>query len=201
MSKTQPDLPISQSLGPGELRVTLTWNAAPGDLDLHATGPSGGGRFHVYYNNRGSILEAPFCRLDLDDADGFGPETVTVKQRSAGVYRFSVHDYTNRDDGGSVVLSHVSGAVVKVFDHLGLLATFQVPTGRTGTIWRVFELDGATGRSRRWIRFTWARATMRARSRRAAKNGRGRSGFPARSDGGNDGAGRLDFPAAGGYKS
>ncbi len=145
VSKAQPDLPISPQLGPGEVRVLLTWGSAPVDLDAHMTGPSGGGRFHVFYNDRGNASAAPFCTLDLDDRDGYGPETMTIKQKSPGVYRFSVHDYSNKDNGQSTALSQLSGAVVTVFDSSGLLGTFRVPQGQTGTIWRVFELDGQTG--------------------------------------------------------
>ena len=87
-----------------------------------------------------------FVTLDLDDVDSFGPETTTIKQQIEGVYRFSVHDYSNgslTEQDHSFALSN-SGAQVRVFRGSNLVATFNVPVNQEGTLWTVFELTGDT---------------------------------------------------------
>lgn len=81
--------------------------------------------------------------LDLDDVDGFGPETITITSFRPGVYRYSVHDYTNLGSTQSTALSS-SGAQVVVFRGNAEIARFTAPTGRTGNLWTVFEIDGST---------------------------------------------------------
>ena len=126
----------------GEIRIVLTWGSQPSDLDSHLTGPlTGGGRFHVYYASRGNLTSAPFASLDLDDVSGNGPETITIAQITAGgVYRYSVHDFSNRASTTSSALGS-SGAKVQVYDTRGVAHDFFVPGG-AGTLWTVFELTG-----------------------------------------------------------
>ena len=144
-STAQPDIALSPLLGAGQRRVVLTWGNTL-DLDVHLTGPlASGQRFHVFYDTTGSLTAEPFCRFDLDDRDGYGPETITLGQRIPGVYRISVHNYDDRENPASVQLSQESGAMVQVFDEQGLIQEYTVPSGGMGDIWRVFELDGTTG--------------------------------------------------------
>jgi hypothetical protein len=80
--------------------------------------------------------------LDVDETDSYGPETITIVTMNAGgVYRYSVHDFTNKLSGTSTHLSN-SGAKVQVYSATGLVATFAVPTNRVGTLWTVFEMTG-----------------------------------------------------------
>ncbi len=131
-------------VGSGDVvRIVLTWGASPSDLDSHLTGPLAlGGRFHVYYAAEGSLTAAPWAALDLDDTSSFGPETITIVQYVAGVYRYSVHDYSNSDLTSSTALS-TSGARVDVYRGAELVGSF-FPPGQDGTLWTVFELDGTT---------------------------------------------------------
>ncbi len=119
-------------------RIVLTWDENPRDIDSHLTGSSSGAdtRFHVFYSNPNT----PYANLDVDDTSSFDPETITITQQSAGVYRYSVHDYTNLNSATSIGLS-LSGARVRVFGEAGLLAEFNVPN-QSGTLWAVFELIG-----------------------------------------------------------
>jgi uncharacterized protein YfaP (DUF2135 family) len=132
---------VTPVLSGSELRVVLTWGASPRDLDSHLTGPVSGGssRFHVYYSSKSTTG----VKLDVDDTESYGPETVTISEFAPGIYRYSVHDYTNRGSSSSTGLSS-SGAQVKVFQGSSLVTTFNVPTGQTGSLWTVFEMDGAT---------------------------------------------------------
>lgn len=132
---------ISPVLSGNDMRIVLTWGASPSDLDTHFTGPVSGStsRFHVYYQAKSTTG----ANLDVDDTSSYGPETVTITQFVPGVYRYSVQDFTNRSNTSNTALS-ASGAQVKVLQGSTLVATFNVPTGQTGTLWTVFEMDGTT---------------------------------------------------------
>lgn len=138
---------ITPILEEGETRIVLTWGASPSDLDSHATGPlPDGSRFHMYYpyaeTNGGSPWPA-YVILDLDDVSSYGPETTTFLQHIPGVYRFLVHDYSNRWSSYSTAMSS-SGAQVRVYRNDGLVESFPVPTGQDGTLWTVFEMESDT---------------------------------------------------------
>jgi carboxypeptidase family protein len=129
----------------GQTWIELKWGATPADLDSHLTGPlSGGTRFHIYYpyaTITGSGNPWPsYVKLDLDDTSSYGPETTTIYQQTSGVYRFSVHDYSNAGYSQSYDLSN-SNAVVRVYRGSSLIASFNVPANRGGTLWTVFEMN------------------------------------------------------------
>lgn len=134
-------------LSENEYRIVLTWHDEPRDLDSHLTGPTADGdTFHVYYSNKiysenGEIV----AKLDHDDITSYGPETVTtiVNADLNGVYRYSVHDYTNRASESSYALS-LSGAQVRVYTADGLAAEYYVPVNVEGTAWQVFEIVDGT---------------------------------------------------------
>lgn len=132
---------ITPLLPEGEIRIILTWGDYPWDLDSHFTGPlDDGTRFHMYYPFKGYNSPWPnYVILDLDDVSSYGPETTTLYYQLPGVYRFSVHDFTNRDSYYSLALSN-SSAQVKVYGSAGLMATFNIPPNQEGTLWTVFEM-------------------------------------------------------------
>jgi hypothetical protein len=136
---------LSPALAAGETRIVVTWDAAPADLDTHLTGPTTTGpRFHIYYPNPSkTISDGTVASLDVDDTSSYGPETVTITTQIAGTYRYSVHDYNNKAANPSTALSN-SGAKVKVYQAIGLVATFNIPANQGGTLWTVFELSGTT---------------------------------------------------------
>lgn len=136
---------LSPVLTTGETRIVLTWGANPRDLDSHFTGPlPDGTRFHMYFPLRGSRSKWPtIVNLDLDDTSSYGPETTTLYQQRSGIYRFSVHDYTNRESSSSFALSN-SSAQVRIYQSSGLVASFNVPPNTGGTLWAVFEMSGNT---------------------------------------------------------
>lgn len=128
----------------GQYRIVLTWGEAPRDLDSHLTGPTadGDGRFHVFYAD-GSYLDT---NLDVDDTSSFGPETVTVVPPADGLYRYSVHNYSDQDADGALGIAS-SGARVQVFDTSGLIRSYTPPAASSGAgnTWRVFEMSVANG--------------------------------------------------------
>jgi hypothetical protein len=123
-------------------RITLTWGAEPHDLDAHFWTPVIQGQtWHIYSANPGHINNAPYCSLDVDCTNGYGPEQITISQVFPGTYKYGVYHY----DGDSTITT--SHAVVRVYHQNQLLQTFNVPTviSQPNWWWHVFNLDGATG--------------------------------------------------------
>lgn len=89
------------------------------------------------------LWSTELANLDVDDVTSYGPETITIVNMTDGVYRYSVHDYTNRGSSDSKAMSN-SSATVKVYKGSSLLKTFNIPTNVGGTVWTVFELNGNT---------------------------------------------------------
>lgn len=117
------------------LRVVLTWGATPRDLDSHMVYPSN----HIYFRSK----HGTSANLDVDDTDGYGPETVTLERKRDGeTYVYAVHDYTDRDDPGTMALSQ---SQAKVFVYVGesLVRTYYVPRNQPGNLWTVFRITGA----------------------------------------------------------
>lgn len=133
------------------LVALLTWGASgtnvPADLDLHATGPDGSasGRFHVYTGSR-AFVSGPdtIAALEIDRSNFVGPEVITLRASAApGTYRLFVHNFSGRADTTSRALSDSALARVDVYQNNRVIATFFPPPGQQGTLWKVFEFDGA----------------------------------------------------------
>jgi uncharacterized protein YfaP (DUF2135 family) len=141
-----PDAAISPTQEGVEYRIVLSWGETPGDLDAHLTFPTpdADGRFHLYWARLGSYggsnPYSDYANLDRDDVTSFGPETITISQLVDGVFRYSVHDYSNRGSTSSMALAN-SGAQVELYRGNTKINTFNVPSGRGGTLWTVFEIE------------------------------------------------------------
>lgn len=130
---------VNPLLAGGEMRIVLSWGANPSDLDSHLTGPTSDNssdRFHVYFGQASSTN----INLDRDDVSSYGPETTTIQQQVEGLYRYSIHDYSNGGSSSSSAMAN-SSANVKVYNGNGLVAEFNVPN-QAGTLWTVFEMRG-----------------------------------------------------------
>lgn len=118
-------------------QIVLTWSADPRDLDSHMTGtlPSGE-TFHTYFRNKNCYYNNKHvCKLDVDDVNGYGPETITVQVNNTAPYYYYVYKYSGRGSLSS------SGAQVKVYKSGKLLATYNVPTNQgTNDYWNVFSI-------------------------------------------------------------
>lgn len=129
---------MTPTMSSGEYRVVLSWDANPRDLDSHLVGEkSSGGLFHVYYADK-TYREGDnaLCVLDVDDTNGYGPETVTLQVSSSGKCRYYVHRYA-----GSGTMAD-SGAQVRVFRGDTQIAVFNVPTDQwDGSYWNVFSIE------------------------------------------------------------
>lgn len=146
---------ITPVMGEGETRIVLTWGEYPLDLDSHLTGPKAPGdnslpanyeeegRFHIFYANKTYTYDkVHYADLDMDIVTGYGPETLTIHRQAPGIYRYSVHDYSNRHEDSNYGLAN-SGAQVKVYHENTPAATFNVPFAE-GTLWTVFTLENGT---------------------------------------------------------
>jgi uncharacterized protein YfaP (DUF2135 family) len=131
---------LSPGLEEGQIRVVLTWGEEPADLDAHLQGPlPDGEQFHIYFHERGDLRSREFVRLDVDDRDGQGPETITVLGVLPGTYHYFVHDYTNRNRPDGTALA-ASGGEVKVY-HRGQTYRFRAGHARPGNLWNVCDIE------------------------------------------------------------
>jgi hypothetical protein len=146
-------VPLSPTLAGTGIRVVLSWGdcvanqSVPCDLDSHLTGPASApdeGRFHVAYFNDAYVSGTDSVGvLDNDATSGLGPETITLRQKASGVYKYYVHNYSAGTDTTSTALSNSAQARVQVYQGSTLVATFVPPTGQQGTLWAVFQVEGA----------------------------------------------------------
>ena len=133
---------MSPVLEAGQIRMVLNWGATPPDLDSHLRTPDiEGSTHHIYYGNTGSYTVVPYAKLDTDDVDGYGPETITIGQLFTGTYTYYIRNFTGGSDG----LKN-SGAVAQIYSGESCTATIiEVPTDSDGVYWHVCNIDGATG--------------------------------------------------------
>ncbi|MDD2963745.1 MAG: hypothetical protein PHQ65_01480 [Bacteroidales bacterium] len=121
----------------GSLRVVLEWARKPKDLDAHLVKEGG---YHISYQNL-HVSSDGLARLDRDDRDGFGPETITVKNvDERAVYTYFIKNYTDKDSPRSRNLSN-SKAIVRVYGNNELMHTWQITPDQRGTSWKVFTIS------------------------------------------------------------
>ncbi len=136
---------LSPTMSDGNYRFVLRWGMDPRDLDSHLVGPNGeNSTFHTWYSNKTCYnSDGIVADLDLDDVDGEGPETTTIRKAYDGIYYFYVHHYAGN---GTIA---TSGAYVEVYKGDTKIATYYAPTdGGDGIYWNVFTLNTATNEIR-----------------------------------------------------
>lgn len=127
---------LSPILDIDQFRVVLSWDEKPGDLDAHFVKD---GSYHISYRNT-RVLNDGTGQLDIDDVDGFGPETITVSQLSSeSTYTFFVNNYSAEVNASAPDLS-TSRATVSVFGNNRLLNVFYIPGNLEGKNWNVFRV-------------------------------------------------------------
>ncbi len=92
------------------IEITLTWNSPTSDLDLHVYNPA---MEHSCWQST-SISDG---FLDIDDVDGFGPETFTAETPMSGPYIIQVNCYSMDEDSYSyaTVMVHVNGQLQETY--------------------------------------------------------------------------------------
>ena len=77
--------------------------------------------------------------LDLDDTDGNGPETITLKPTTTEPYYYYIYRYAG---DGTVA---TSGAHIEIYNGENCIRTFDVPTDQgDGDYWNVFAIVNGT---------------------------------------------------------
>lgn len=121
---------VSPALPLGNMRIVLDWDSRPEDLDAHFIKED---EYHISYQDM-RVSSDGVVRLDRDDRNGYGPETITAKKIGKNArYDFLVHDYTNRSKKGVVNLSR-SKATIKIYQGSELLHLLTIPRNQIGTI-------------------------------------------------------------------
>ena len=148
---------VSTTLSDGQLRIVLTWNEYPYDLDSHLFCDwDGGERHHNYYGNRYYYDgNETIVDLDLDDTTSYGPETTTIYADWDGEYTFGVVDFDHYGYSGDYDYGYnggydvseslsASGAMVQVYmDNSSRPSyVFYVPQGE-GYYWEVFRYNSS----------------------------------------------------------
>ena len=128
---------ISPELASGSARIVLEWNAEPVDLDSYLKGTTDSGK-DVFVNYSHKIEKSDsdkIAELDLDDVDGYGPETTTLYNLK-GKYTFFVVDF--RATGTMAE----KGATVKVYLPGKPVTTIKLDSNcGVENIWNVCEID------------------------------------------------------------
>ena len=139
-NSSNQNLYVSPLLINDEVRVVLTWNRTPRDLDSHLEyGDSacvdGTKKCQVVWNDQ--IKLGGHLTLDVDVVNGFGPETVTLKNSVWSKPRrgYSIYNWSNE-----VSIAN-SGATIKVFKSIGLVKTYNAGSENTGRWWQTFCFD------------------------------------------------------------
>ncbi|MCU0427454.1 MAG: hypothetical protein MUF71_17705 [Candidatus Kapabacteria bacterium] len=151
--RTELNISLTKDLPPGSLRFVLTWKDRPADLDVNLFIPSirGFAPAVLKWSLRGALFEPPFAYLDTDARDGYGPETMTIRQLFPGIYTFSIFNNSpgiaTPDNRQGEIAG--SGAVVQIYTDKGLFQTLTVPEQKSTTgnaqWWNVCRIDGGTG--------------------------------------------------------
>jgi len=133
-SITVPPAPTACLIMPtAGMTIRLTWGASPSDLDSHLKGPN---NYHIAYFSLGSLTNAPFARLDVDDTSSFGPEVITITRLTQGLNEYFVHNFTGANPPG------ITGSSARVEVRVGTqIAIYRPGTGEgtTNDYWRVFQ--------------------------------------------------------------
>lgn len=129
---------VSKLMDLGQIRIVLDWGNNPNDLDLHLEKV---GQYHIAYHHK-RVADDGSARLDRDDVDGNGPETITITDvDDNATYNCYVHDFSNRNNTSSNKLSK-SKARISVYNNNQLEFVIDVPTNKEeGTRWDAFQLE------------------------------------------------------------
>jgi len=116
-------------------RMVLTWFEVPKDLDSHLILPNGK---EVNYDNK----VENHITLDVDNREGYGPETITAMDYSPGTHTFYVHKFS--EDGS---LAGCNARVV-VFKGNKQILDINIPNvdDSEARYWHVFNFIGSTGK-------------------------------------------------------
>lgn len=115
------------------MRIVLSWDATPLDLDAHLVFPSN----HVYFNEP----KGADATLDVDHRVGYGPETVTLLDRHPGQrYVYAVHDFEDRYVRGGNAME-LGRTRVQLYVGQTLVRNYRIDPAMRGNLWTVFAIN------------------------------------------------------------
>ncbi|MFK6999541.1 tetratricopeptide repeat protein [Flavobacterium oreochromis] len=116
------------------MRIVLSWGQRPLDIDSHLSYQGG---YVCYYQ-----MDAVNAKLDVDDTDSYGPETITITKKMQGKkYVYAVHNFSDKDKTNNNNLATISRAKVYVYIGNTLIKTYSPQAGKMGTVWIPFIID------------------------------------------------------------
>jgi hypothetical protein len=115
-------------------RMVVQWTPAIKDIDSTLVLPDGS---RIYYNKK--VNATGNITLDQDSTDSSKPETISMVQPAAGIYKYYVQRYTKE----STITN--SGAKVTLFKGNTQMAEVLASSVQSGVmnVWQVFEIDTA----------------------------------------------------------
>lgn len=102
---------LSPEMASRSMRFILQWGDEPKDLDLHLEGDG----YHISYRNMRSAGSK--ARLDQDQTDGYGPETITLEEINPGSsYSLWVDNFSGEEDylGSEKVLVYTNNQLTDI---------------------------------------------------------------------------------------
>ena len=130
----------------GQASIVLEWGNSPRDLDSHLIGyriVDGMNYYEAafevcYYDKTYIVNDDVKVKLDIDDTDGFGPETITINNLDKAKYVYYVHKFSSDGrlaDSNAVVKITLYEQGSKINQY-----TFTVPPDGEGQYWSVFAI-------------------------------------------------------------
>lgn len=110
------------------ITAVLTWNKDDTDVDLHMYDPQGN---HAWYQDLGGI---PGAQLDIDDTDGFGPETFTYPTPISGEYQAQLVYYSDHGNGSTTANLVITVGSQQIFSGSRTLVDGETWNAHTFTI-------------------------------------------------------------------
>lgn len=125
-------------LGTPKIKIALTWDLEPNDLDAHLTCPLSGGRDHVFFSHK----QGQHASLDTDDTSSFGPEIISVFKLIDGKYRYTTQHFAGR---GSISTSKAT--VTMMIEGVGIYQMSAPPGAKgVGDLWVLWDITVSGGR-------------------------------------------------------
>ncbi len=104
---------LAPILKPGEIRIVLLWGQMIPDLDLHLyITEKSGKKIQVWHQKRNP--PGSTATLDVDNRNGYGPETITIKNPNPGEYLIVARAYQDPKNNQLLKMSE-SAAEVRVY--------------------------------------------------------------------------------------
>ena len=124
--------------------MVLTWGAKPKDLDIYVLAPHHDpSQPACEVNWRNKQCHSKTVKLDRDDTQGHGPETISLEHFNPGKYIVRIDEYRGNPARPQMEQGHATVAYYS--PHMGGMFSFVGSTGyMEGRVWYVMAIDGET---------------------------------------------------------